>query len=211
MDNGSSAIVVIHGLWMHGLALGILRNRLAQRTEWPASAFSYRSVSRALPENARRLRRRIDEIDAATVHLVGHSLGGVLALQMLNLFPTDRIGRIVCLGSPLVDSSAARRLSRWGPGRKVVGRTLRDGVLEQPLVSVDGSREVGVIAGSVALGLGAIVGRLDSPHDGVVSVRETQLPGIADHLVLPVNHIGMLFSSKVAEQAAHFLRNGTFH
>ncbi len=190
--------------------MGMLRSRLAQRSEWPAQCFSYRSVTRALPENARRLRRCIDEIDAQTVHLVGHSLGGVLALQMLTLFPTDRIGRIVCLGSPLVDSSAARRLTNWSLGRKIVGRTLRDSVLDQPLVSVDGSREVGVIAGSVALGIGAIVGQLESPHDGVVSARETQLPGIADHLILPVNHVGLVFSSKVAEQTVHFLRFGKF-
>ena len=210
MGHRSSVIVVIHGLWMHGLELGILRNRLAQRTEWPAQTFSYRPVARALPENARRLRRRLDDIDADTVHLVGHSLGGVLALQMLNLFPTDRVRRIVCLGSPLVDSSAARRLMRWSLGRKAIGRTMRDGVLKQPLVSVDGSREIGVISGSVALGLGAVFGKLEAPHDGVVSVCETRLPGVTDHIVLPVNHIGLVFSSKVADQAANFLRFGEF-
>ncbi len=202
--------MVIHGLWMHGLQLGMLRSRLAQRSEGPAENFSYHSVTRALPENARRLRRFIDEIDADTVHLVGHSLGGVLALQMLNLFPTDRVGRIVCLGSPLVGSSAARRLSRWRFGRRIMGRTLRESVLEHPLVSVDGNREIGVIAGSVALGLGGILGKLEPPHDGVVSVRETRVPGITDHLILPINHVGLVFSSKVADQTAHFLRFGEF-
>jgi len=195
---------------MHSFELGVLRKRLAQQSGYRAQAFSYRSVIRALPENARRLRRCIDDIDADTVHLVGHSLGGVLALQMLNLFPTDKVGRIVCLGSPLSGSSAAQHLIRWRLGRKVIGRTLRDGVLEQPLVSVDGSRVVGVIAGSVAFGLGGIIGKLESPHDGVVSVRETRLPGLTAHLVLPVNHIGLVFSKKVAVQAAHFLRSGKF-
>jgi len=196
---------------MNGLELGLLRSRLAQRCGCPALTFSYRSVPRALPENARRLRRRIDEIDADTVHLVGHSLGGVLALQMLNLFPTDRIGRIVCLGSPLVDSSAARRLARWSLGRKLIGRTLHDGVISQPLISADGSREIGVIAGSTGVGVGVIVGTLEVPHDGVVSVRETRLPGITDHLVLPVTHVGLIFSSKVADQTAQFLRFGKFN
>jgi len=211
MDDRSSAFVVIHGLWMHSLEMGMLRNRLAERTGWSAKTFSYRSVTRALPENARRLRRRIDEIDADTVHLVGHSLGGVLALQMLNLFPTDKVGRVICLGSPLVDSSAARRLTHWELGRRIVGRTLRHAVLEQPLISIDGSRQIGVIAGSVALGIGAIVGKLEPPHDGVVSVNETRLPGVTEHLILPVNHIGLVFSSKVADQTAHFLRFGKFN
>ncbi len=188
----------------------VLSRRLEQRSDWPAQTFSYRSMTRALPENARRLRRCIDEIDADTVHIVGHSLGGVLALQMLNLFPTERVGRIVCLGAPLAGSSVARRVTRWRLGRKVLGRTLRGSVLEQPLVSVDGSREVGVIAGSVGLGIGAVVGTLERPHDGVVSVRETRLPGIVDHVILPVNHVGLVFSGKVADQAAHFLRFGKF-
>ena len=195
---------------MNSLELGMLRSRLAQRTGWPAQTFSSRPVARALPENAHRLRRRLDDIKADTVHLVGHSLGGVLALQMLNLFPTDRVRRIICLGSPLVDSSTARHLMRWSLGRKAVGRTLRDGVVRQPLVSADGNREIGVIAGSVAIGLGAMLGKLEAPNDGVVSVRETRLPGVTDHIVLPVNHIGLVFSSKVADQTANFLRFGTF-
>lgn len=195
---------------MHGIQLGMLRNRLAKCSDGHVEAFSYKSVTRELPDNARRLKRSVDEIDADTVHLVGHSLGGVLALQMLNLFPTDRVGRVVCLGSPLVDSNAARHLTRWKLGRKLVGRTLHDAVLEQPLVSVDGSREVGVIAGSVALGMGAVVGKLEAPHDGVVSVNETRLPGVTDHIVLPVNHVGLVFSNKVVDQTAHFLRFGKF-
>jgi pimeloyl-ACP methyl ester carboxylesterase len=210
MDNGSSAIVVIHGLWMHGLALGILRNRLAQRTEWPASAFSYRPVTRALPENARRLRRRIDEIDAATVHLVGHSLGGTLALQTLKRFPTEKVARVVCLGSPLVDSSAARNLGRWGWGRALLGRTVKEAVLEQPLRTVVDGHDVGVIAGTVGLGLGLFVGNLQKPHDGMVTLEETRLPGITDHLVTRVNHFGLVLSRTVAERTNDFLRDGAF-
>ncbi len=204
------AVVVIHGLWMHGMQLGLLRNRLAQRCGCNAETFSYPTINPPLTENAHRLRRRIDDIPADVVHLVGHSLGGVLALQMLSLFPTDKVGRIVCLGSPLVDSSAARNLAKWRVGRKIIGRTLSDGVFHQPLISADGSRDVGVIAGSVALGIGAVVGKLESPHDGVVTVRETQLSGVTEHIVLPVNHVGLVFSSKVADQTAHFLRFGRF-
>ena len=197
---------------MPGLELGLLRNRLAKQSGFYTRIFSYRSVMRALPENAHRLRRFIDDIEADTVHLVGHSLGGVLALQMLNLFPTEKVGRIVCLGSPLVDSSAARNLARWRLGRKAIGHTFRGGVLEQPLISAVGSREVGVIAGSTAIGLSRLIGhKLELPHDGAVTVRETRLPGVADHIVLPVNHMGLIFSSKVADQAAYFLRFGKFH
>jgi len=48
------------------------------------------------------------------------------------------------------------------------------------------------------------------PSDGVVTVDETRLPGLSDHLVLPVSHSGMLISREVALQTAAFLRYGRF-
>jgi hypothetical protein len=58
--------------------------------------------------------------------------------------------------------------------------------------------------------LGQFFVSLDGPNDGVARVEETRLPGMADHLVLPVSHTGMLFSAEVARQSAAFLRHGRF-
>ena len=190
--------------------MSLVRRRLRQALGAHVVQFSYHSVTEGVTENTHRLSRFIDRQQAATVHLVGHSLGGVLALKTLRRFPTDKISRVVCLGSPLVDSSAARTFSRWSLGRKMVGQTLREAVLEDPLQSTDEHPDVGVIAGTIGLGLGLLVGRLDKPHDGVVTEQETKLPGITDHLVLPVNHFGMLVSREVAAQTASFLRDGKF-
>ena len=73
-----------------------------------------------------------------------------------------------------------------------------------------GERDLGIIAGSLNFGLGAVLGAVAGPSDGTVSVEETRLPGAADHLVLPVCHVSMLFSPRVADQAANFLRHGSF-
>ena len=190
--------------------MSLVRRRLRQFLGANVAQFSYHPVTEGIAENTLRLSRFIDRQQAATVHLVGHSLGGVLALKTLRRFPTDKIGRVVCLGSPLLDSSAARNLSRWSLGRKMVGQTLREAVLEDPLQSTDEHPDVGVIAGTIGLGLGLLVGRLDKPHDGMVTEQETKLPGITDHLILPVNHFGMLVSREVAAQTASFLRDGKF-
>jgi len=190
--------------------MSLVRRRLRQALGAHVVQFSYHSVTEGVTENTHRLSRFIDRQQAATVHLVGHSLGGVLALKTLRRFPTDKISRVVCLGSPLVDSSAARTFSRWSLGRLMLGQTLREAVLEDPLQSTDEHPDVGVIAGTIGLGLGLLVGRLDKPHDGVVTEQETKLPGITDHLVLPVNHFGMLVSREVAAQTASFLRDGKF-
>jgi hypothetical protein len=43
-----------------------------------------------------------------------------------------------------------------------------------------------------------------------VSVSETRLPAMRDHIVLNVNHSGMLVSRAVARQICAFLREGAF-
>jgi hypothetical protein len=93
----------------------------------------------------------------------------------------------------------------------MLGRTLPEAVFEHPLESWRGVQDLGVVAGSVGAGLGMFVTRrLKRPHDGVVEVAETGLPGITDHIELRVNHLGLLLSKDAARQTAHFLRHGHF-
>lgn len=195
---------------MNGMDMRLVRRRLGAAFGVTVAQFSYRTVNEGIAENTRRLSNFIDGQRADTVHLVGHSLGGVLALKTLRRFPTDKVGRVVCLGSPLRDSSAARTISRWAVGRKMIGQTLREAVLEDPLSSADEYHEVGVIAGNIGLGLGLFVGNLEKPHDGMVTEDETKLPRITDHLTLPVNHVGMLVSKELVAQTVNFLRDGEF-
>ena len=190
--------------------MSLLRRRLERNHGIPTRQFSYQTLHRGIEENTRRLHEFIDQVRVDTVHLVGHSLGGVLALQMLKRFPTGKVGRVVCLGSPLVDSSAARHLRRWSWGRKIIGRTLTEAVLEGPLIASDTRHPVGVIGGTVGLGLGLFLGHLEKPHDGMVTEKETRLPGIADHLMLPVSHFGLILSRQVVGQANYFLLHGAF-
>jgi hypothetical protein len=75
----------------------------------------------------------------------------------------------------------------------------------------DTGREIAVISGSLPLGIGRVVAPdLPAPSDGVVSVSETRLTSMRDHIVLNVNHSGMLVSRAVARQICAFLREGAF-
>jgi len=47
-------------------------------------------------------------------------------------------------------------------------------------------------------------------HDGTVAVWETRIPGLTEHLVVPVSHTGLVFSQVVADHTANFLENGRF-
>lgn len=206
-------VICIHGLWMPGLEMSLLRRRL-RRHGYRVRQFTYKSVTRGLDAAIERLRGFIDERtngeSGRSVHLVAHSLGGVLSLQMLRRFPDAPVTRVVCLGSPLVDSRPARQFLKYDWGRAIVGPALTESVIENPLGEWTGSQEVGVIAGTQPFGSARFIMRLDEPNDGVVSVAETRLPGITDHIELPVTHAGLLLSRRVDSLTAEFLREGRF-
>lgn len=202
-------VILLHGLWMRGFALSMLHRRLME-AGFRVHRFDYLSVAATQQRILDRLRARMAELagQSDTVHLVGHSLGGLLALRAC-LDGTPPPGRIVCLGSPLKGSAAARGFAAWGRGGEVLLGHNRE-LLEQGFERWDGTREVGVIAGRLPLGLGAVLGHFAGEHDGTVAVAETRLPGLTDHCVVEVSHTGLLFSPEVARRVAEFLCHGRF-
>jgi hypothetical protein len=202
-------VILLHGLWMRGFALLLLHRRMME-AGFRVHRFDYMSVAASQPRILHSLQTQIHELgqDAHRVHLVGHSLGGLLALRAcvdVALPP----GRVVCLGSPLKGSAAARRFAGMGRGGEVLLGHNRE-LLENGLDHWNGEREVGVIAGKVSLGLGAMIGQFDGDNDGCVTVEETHLPGIADHCAIETNHTGLLFSQEAARQVTQFLQQGVF-
>jgi pimeloyl-ACP methyl ester carboxylesterase len=207
-----TVVVYVHGLWQRGGEAVLLRRRLARVLDAEAPAFSYRSVTADAATNARSLAAYLSRIDADALHLVGHSLGG---LVILKLFEADSAihtrlppGRVVMLGSPLGGCRTARNLARLPLGAKIMGRSVAEELLVPRERRWQVPRELGVIAGNFGVGLGLLVGRLGAESDGTVLVEETQLPGTTAHVVLPVSHTGLLLSGAVAARTAAFLSTG---
>ena len=201
-------VVVVHGLWVTGHFM-VLLNLHLRRAGYRAVSFTYPSVRETLSENALRLASFTSAQAASRVHFVGHSLGGLLILQMLSGQRDPRTGRIVLLGSPYQDCYAARNFSVSPLGRELTGRSMREW-LQQAKPRPGEGDEIGVIAGSRNIGLGQIFPGLPRPNDGTITVAETRMPGMRDHIVLPVSHSEMLLSRQVARQVCAFLRRGRF-
>lgn len=203
-------VILLHGLWMRGFALAMLHRRMMEEG-FRVHRFDYLSVANTQERILERLHERIGELgeQAAAVHLVGHSLGGLLALEVCHAGEALPSGRVVCLGSPLKGSAAARGFSGLGrSGEALLGHNRE--LLEKGFERWDGPREVGMIAGRTPIGLGAVLAHIEGEHDGTVAVAETHLPGLADHCVVDTSHTGLLFSTDVARLTARFLREGRF-
>ncbi|MDB6086562.1 MAG: hypothetical protein JWN43_4443 [Gammaproteobacteria bacterium] len=219
-----AVVVCIHGLWFWGGESLFLRRRLSRALGAETRAFSYPSVAGSMAENVIALREYLRAIPADTLHLVAHSLGGLLLLKLFEagvaVAPNDRNaaaassvlppGRIVLMGSPVRGCRSAERLARLPLGRSMLGLTAGEVLLTSCEPHWRGGRDLGVIAGDSGLGLGRLLGRLDGPNDGTVGVDETDLPGATEQLTLRVSHSGMVFSAAVAAQTAAFLRDGRF-
>lgn len=212
--NAVNTVVCLHGFWSHGSGMYLIKRRLENEYGMRALIFNYPSVRGTLDDNAEALANFITQHNDNGVHIVGHSLGGVVALRMLANHPAAPPGRVVCLGSPLTGSRAAEFLHRQDWAEALVGHSLPKGVIAEPASGwaqgVCAVRDVGVIAGVAAIGLGQFIGGIDEDNDGTVAVSETQLDGVRDHLRMSVSHNGMLLSRSVVDQAAAFLKRGAF-
>lgn len=206
--HSEDAVLLLHGAWMNPLVMAYLTHAL-RREGFAAQALGYRTMRDPLEAHLSRLANQIANVEATRVHLVGHSLGGVIVMRYLQRAADPRVRRAVLLGSPVAGCRAAAGLAGRVGGELMMGQSLA--VWRGPMdVSVDPRFEIGAIAGTRALGLGAVVTHLPKPNDGVVCLDETEFPALRDHLALPLGHTMMLVSSRVARQTTAFLRTGAF-
>ena len=209
MSTSLDTVVLVHGLWVHGITMELMRRRI-ERGGYRALAYSYPSMRLALADNVERLARYCRGLAAPRLHFVGHSLGGLIVLRLLDRPDAPAAGRVVLVGAPVGGSQAARNLARIPGGRAALGRSMTEWMDAAHSVAGRGG-EIGVIAGRLPVGMGRIVAPdLPRPNDGAVSVAETQIAGAHDSIVLDVSHSGMLISRAVARQVCAFLRDGAF-
>ena len=102
----SGRVLLLHGLWMHAPAMRWLAARL-RAGGFDARTLGYFSVLESTDAAVARIAAALRPGD----HVVAHSLGGLMALQAAT-YGEAQPGRIVCLGTPLAGSGAARAVHR---------------------------------------------------------------------------------------------------
>ena len=173
----------------------------------------YRSLDRSPDEIIDAITRQIDECCAGhkgRVHLVGHSLGGLLIRAYLQQNRIEDLGRVVLIGTPNQGAELVDRfrdtwwLSLLGPTTAALGSG--SGSLPERLCKP--YYPVGVIAGATEGDWNDHW--LRGPDDGLISVESTKLEGMSDFIQVDSGHSMMRYSSEVARQTIAFLRDGKF-
>jgi pimeloyl-ACP methyl ester carboxylesterase len=196
-------VILVPGLWMPGAAMAVLALRLA-RAGYRTHVFGYQGRN-PFDANVDRLARFLPHKKS---HYVGHSLGGVMVLEMLKRHPEVPAVSALLLGAPVRGCLAGRRFGGHRTGRWMMGAS-------RPLWEEREARwrrrePLGVIAGTVALGLGRAFGRLPGATDGVVCVSETTVDGMTARALVPRGHSLLIVSGQVGRLVEKFLAGGRF-
>jgi pimeloyl-ACP methyl ester carboxylesterase len=199
--------VLVHGLWNRGWYMAKMAKRLKAQGQ-NVRVFSYPTRSDCLDGHADHLHTFIGESKSENLHLVGHSMGGLVILNMLNRFDDLPPGRVVLLGTPVKGSGVVERLQKL-PGQRFLFGKARENLL-QGYEHTPTAHETGMIRGTRALGLGRLTGKHSETNDGSVTISETELEGLKDTVDLAVSHSEMLVSADVVEQVVQFLDHGQF-
>lgn len=157
---------------------------------------------------------RCEVADAAKIHFVTHSLGGILVRQFLRYQRPPNLGRVVMLSPPNRGSEVADRLVDWPPYQWIngpAGQQLITGADGLPQQQGPVDYPVGVITGDRFSVIDAWTADVfDGPHDGKVSVSRAAVEGMTDFLVVPYSHPFILKQESVMAETIHFLRHGRF-
>ena len=165
-------VLILHGIWNARSWVAPLAWRL--RAEgFDAEVFGYDSVFGG-PEAA--IPRLIDHLQSSggPIGLVGHSLGGVIALEALRQASDLPVPRVVCLGSPLRGSLTARNLVG------IPGACMRSAAVDRcccPAAQPGRARRRWAWWPATSRVVSAPAGPFEGESDGTVSVEETRLAG----------------------------------
>lgn len=190
---------LVHGYLANKLMLSLLGARLRFRGFDPRP-WGYWNMRCSLLIHADRFARRLMELDedptVHTLHLVTHSMGGIVARAALDRYRPRKLGRLVMLAPPNKGSFVATRASG------TFGRLL------EPV------RELSTAADSLVNSLpvprDVDIGVIAAEWDALVSADSTRPDVPHAHATLPTFHSGLLFRRDAADYVAAFLATGRF-
>lgn len=214
--HAADTVVLLHGLGRSPLSMARLeRNLRAEGYEVRNLSYpSQRTDIRTLAETTLGPVFGAAPADAR-IHIVTHSLGGILVRQYLHEHGTPAsLGRVVMLAPPNQGSALVDRLERWAFYRAINGPAglqlgTATGSTPNTLGAIPPGVDVGVIAGNRSWNP-LFSAWLAGPDDGKVTVASTHVAGETDHLTLPGSHTWIMWRRPALDAVRTFLLTGRF-
>ncbi len=211
--HGTDCVILLHGLARTSASMEKMEEALTRE--------GYAVVNHGYPSRDKKVKSLASEEvpralkkcpETGKVHFVTHSLGGIVLRQYLSSTTIDNLGRTAMLAPPNKGSQVVDKLKRV-PGYKLfngpAGMELGTDVESVPSKLGKTDFDVGIIAGTRSINL-ILSTMLPNPDDGKVSVENTKLEGMADHISIPVSHPFIMRDDDVIEQVIFFLEKGRF-
>lgn len=213
--SASECVILLHGLARTSSSMNKLEKRL-NKENYSVINVDYPSRQKKIEELAEIAVNEGLEFcrkeKALRIHFVTHSLGGILVRYYLASQKIPEMGRIVMLAPPNQGSRVVDKFSGY-PGYGVIngpaGYQLGTDENSIPLQLGPADFELGIIAGNKTINL-ILSTAFDESNDGKVAVKDTQLEGMTDFLVVPYAHPFIMDSNEVIDQVLYFLRHGFF-
>jgi len=192
-------VAFVHGYLANSLVMAPLSVRLKRRGYAPTN-WAYWNPACSLLLHAERFARRLEAFDADpavdVLHLVTHSMGGVIARAALDRYRPAKLGRVVMLAPPNHGSFVATRAAG------TFGRFLK------PVIEL--STEPGSLVNTLPMPPGLDLAVIAAQYDALVSEASTRPDVPHAFVALPTWHTGLLFNRDTADLVAGFLATGTF-
>jgi triacylglycerol lipase len=205
--------VILHGIGMSPLRMAWLDIAL-RRAGFDVLNLGYPSLRKDIAACAEFATAKIvAQKPALKTHFVTHSMGALVALEILQQNAVENAGRAVLIAPPYRGSEVADMLAEnflyrhvFGPAGQQLTTAYRGSVDYK----IPDAMEVGVIAGTRAFEYPFFLRtmRHTGAHDGLVSLNATKIPGVKDHITIRMSHSFLL--EKSAAETVHFLRQGKF-
>ncbi len=234
----NTAVIVLHGMHQASENMSTLVRSLKKLNKYAVLSIDYpvkslglyglvRSALKEIKMHIEYINNGRDEKDQIhTVHLVGYSLGGIVALNIMTDQSSKlaahgiKIDKLVQIGTPNCGTKVANMMHALSPelAKEIAGpmvselrQEYRTAICKNMNVS---HYTVGSIAGNSDIGYHAqelaYMFSLPTATDGRVPVSSTRIRGMKDHIVLPYNHCQLKNSQIVSMQVACFLDKGKF-
>ncbi|MFG0296904.1 MAG: alpha/beta fold hydrolase [Maioricimonas sp. JB045] len=208
-----TAVILIHGIVRSSKSFGAMPKMLTE-AGYTVVGFDYPSTRVPIPECAGYFDKLVESLEGVDeIHVVAHSMGGLVVRAWLAEHQDPRIKRMVMLGVPNNGARMANLLRDWTLFKAVFGPAGQQ-LVEDPEGLLENlpapEFEYAIVAGSrgTAKGFNPLI---PGDDDGTVSVDSTRLPGAADFMTVPVLHTFLPRDRRVIDAVLRFLQTGTLH